>query len=89
MSFTTFGGMIFFLLLINVEFGSQVQFILASVGTGAFTAFTGANVKPLIMEITTPDIRGTAFAWFSLADDLGKGLGPFVISLLISGMGSR
>jgi len=32
-----------------------------------------------------PEVRGTAFALFSLADDLGKGFGPFLVVLIIQG----
>ena len=89
MSVATLVGMGCFLLMINVSFSTTGGFILMAIATGATSSFTGANIKPLIMEITTPDVRGTAFAWFSLADDMGKGLGPFIISLLIESLGGR
>jgi len=37
--------------------------------------------------VTTPEVRGTAFAVFTLTDDLGKGLGPLMIVALIDAFG--
>ena len=37
----------------------------------------------MLLNANPPQSRGTAFSVFSLADDLGKGLGPFFASGLI------
>jgi hypothetical protein len=31
---------------------------------------------PSLQNVCTPEVRGSAFAIFSLTDDIGKGLGP-------------
>ncbi len=36
-----------------------------------------------------PEIRGTAFAVFALSDDIGKGLGPALVVLLINAYDGR
>ena len=41
-------------------------------------------------NVCVPETRGTAFAFFNLADDLGKGAGPvLVVSLIKSCKGQR
>ena len=56
---------------------------LSVLASGALTCVTGANVRVLIVNANTPEVRGTVFSIFNLSDDLGKGLGPFVVSFLI------
>jgi MFS family permease len=58
---------------------------LAGFGSGP----TGPIIKATLTNVTHPRARGQAFAFFNLFDDFGKGLGPFFVSLLISGMGGR
>lgn len=38
-------------------------------------------------NVTLPSTRGTAFGVFNLFDDLGRGLGPALISLLVVSRG--
>jgi hypothetical protein len=33
-------------------------------------------VYSVVQNVCTPEVRGSAFAIFSLTDDIGKGLGP-------------
>jgi len=40
-------------------------------------------------NVTLPETRGTAFAFHTLFDDIGRGLGPLWVSLLIAGTGGR
>lgn len=49
----------------------------------------GGMTKALLMNVTVPEVRGTAFAFNNLVDDLGRGLGPFFVSLIIAAMSSR
>ncbi len=51
---------------------------------GAIVTVTGGNVKAVLMDVNVPENRGTIFSIFNLADDLGKGLGPFVIGSLLA-----
>ena len=48
------------------------------------------NIGCHIKNVCVPETRGTAFAFFNLADDLGKGAGPvLVVSLIQSCKGHR
>jgi hypothetical protein len=52
------------------------------------TPHTTPNITP--QNVCVPETRGTAFAFFNLADDLGKGAGPvLVVSLIKSCNGQR
>lgn len=56
---------------------------LSVFGSGVLTCITGANVRVLLLNVNVPEVRGTVFSIFNLSDDLGKGLGPFLVSFLI------
>ena len=53
--------------------------ILAGLGSGV----TGPIVKATLTNVTLPTSRGAAFALLNSFDDVGRGLGPMVIALLI------
>jgi hypothetical protein len=55
--------------------------------TGGIAAFTGPLVRAFVMQVNTSRNRGTVFSVFMVADDLGKGLGPAIVSLLIPSLG--
>lgn len=55
--------------------------------TGFTITITGPNVKAILLNVNTPETRGSIFSLFNLTDDLGKGFGPVIISLLIVGFG--
>ncbi|MBI3395562.1 MAG: MFS transporter [Spirochaetia bacterium] len=57
--------------------------LIGFVGGGIVTV-TGGNVKAVLMDVNVPENRGTIFSIFNLTDDLGKGLGPFVIGSVLS-----
>ena len=40
---------------------------------GLVVSINGPNIRTLLQNVTSPECRGTAFAFFTLADDLGKG----------------
>lgn len=54
---------------------------------GFTVAITGSNVRAILLNVTAPDQRGSVFALYNLADDLGRGLGPWVIGLLVGVLG--
>ncbi|HCW74968.1 MAG TPA: MFS transporter [Candidatus Marinimicrobia bacterium] len=90
---TTLLGIIPTAILVNIP--SQIgvanpNMMLASVA-GLFTGFTisitGPNVKAMLLNVNTPETRGSIFSLFNLTDDLGKGFGPVIISLLIVSLG--
>lgn len=55
--------------------------------TGFLVTITGPNVRAMLLNVNAPETRGSVLALFNLADDLGKGFGPAVISLLIAQLG--
>ncbi|CAM9283181.1 unnamed protein product, partial [Phaeothamnion confervicola] len=61
----------------------------ASLAGGCMASITGPNVRALLINVTVPVTRGTAFGVFNLFDDVGKGLGPVYVSLLIAQVGRR
>jgi hypothetical protein len=62
--------------------------VLALVG-GALASMTGPNLRAVLMNVNEPETRGVAFALQTTTDDLGKGLGPFIVAWFIEvGMGS-
>ena len=46
-------------------------------------------MKAVLMNVNHPNTRGTAFALYNLADDLGRGFGPFIISFFILQFGRQ
>jgi len=57
--------------------------------TGFIITITGPNVKAILLNVNTPETRGSIFSLFNLTDDLGKGFGPVIISLLIVAFGRQ
>ena len=51
--------------------------------SGFTVALTGPNVRAILLNVNTPETRGSIFSLFNLSDDLGKGLGPALISVFI------
>lgn len=89
MSSTTLIAAALFYALINIPWNSAYLYALIGFPSGIFASVTGANVKGMLIEVTSPSTRGAVFAGFNLMDDLGKGLGPFIIAEIISATGSR
>lgn len=56
-------------------------FLMFSSGLSAGLA--GIIMKGILLHVALPETRGTAFAFQSLLDDLGRGVGPFIISVII------
>lgn len=61
-------------------------FIL-SIATGLIVAIPSSNVRTMLINVNSPQTRGTVFSLYNLADDLGKGLGPAIIGAFIIVMG--
>eukprot|EP00937_MAST-01D_sp_MAST-1D-sp2_P002539 g2539.t1 len=57
--------------------------------TGLVVSITGANVRAVLLNVTAPEVRGVAFSVFNLMDDVGKGLGPAVVSAFIAAHGRQ
>lgn len=64
-------------------------YLLICLPSGFFIGIPGGAIKGLLINVTLPEVRGTAFAFNNLVDDLGRGLGPFLVSLIITGLNNR
>ena len=64
-------------------------FLLSVMFTGFVAAISGPNVRSVLQNVTSPENRGTAFALFTLSDDIGKGGGPVVVAFLVNSFGDR
>ncbi len=58
-----------------------------AVVSGFLISVTGPNLYAAVLNVNTPETRGSIFSIFNLVDALGKGFGPVIISALIVGFG--
>ena len=90
----TFLGMIPTALLINLKplEGNDLNIaypLVLGVLSGFFITITAPNMKAILLNVNHSNHRGTAFALYNLADDLGRGFGPYIISLFILQFGRQ
>ena len=88
MGLTTIAGIFPLLVLINIPFSYGAMSPTAFVG-GFLASITGPNVRAVLQNCNLPEARGTVFAFFALTDDVGKALGPYLISLFVGAFGRR
>jgi predicted MFS family arabinose efflux permease len=55
--------------------------------TGIMSSTVGPNMRAMMMNVNEPETRGVALALQTMLDDLGKGLGPALVAVLISSVG--
>lgn len=72
---------------VGVENPSAVIPALVGFFSGFIITVTGPNIRAMLLNINAPETRGSIFSLHNLADDLGKGFGPVVISLFIVAFG--
>jgi sugar phosphate permease len=72
---------------VGVENPSMILPLAIGFITGFTITITGPNVKAILLNVNSPETRGSIFSLFNLTDDLGKGFGPVIISLLIVAFG--
>ena len=80
---TTIIGVIPTGMLINIPSHSDINeqlLIIYAILSGIFIAMTPPNIKVILMNVNNSFTRGTVFSMYNLADDLGRGFGPFIIS---------
>lgn len=76
-------GMIPTLVLVNYQGKTIAPMLGVAILAGLITPLTGPNVRAILANTNLPEHRGSVFAFFNLTDDLGKGLGPFFVGLLL------
>lgn len=57
--------------------------LIFAVIAGLIVPMVSANIRAILINTNLPENRGSVFAVFNLADDLGKGLGPFFVGVLV------
>ncbi|MFO0577975.1 MAG: MFS transporter [Polyangia bacterium] len=61
--------------------------IAAGFASGLLAACTGPNVNTMLINVNPPERRGAAFALLNLFNDLGRGLGAWVVGSLAATLG--
>jgi len=61
--------------------------MVLSLATGFIIAQSGANCRAMLVNVNLPEARGSMSALYNIVDDLGRGFGPFFVSLIIMAMG--
>lgn len=89
MGSTTAVGAIPMWILVNLPPQSVFIYMLISLPSGMIIGITGSTIKVVLVNVTLPEVRGSAFSIFNLFDDIGKGAGTFIVAILINVSGSR
>ncbi|CAL8462663.1 g2196 [Coccomyxa elongata] len=77
--------------LINADVGHlplPISFAAGFAG-GALASPPGPNARAILLNVNEPETRGVALALQTVLDDLGKGLGPLLVSLMVSAWGAQ
>ena len=76
------------LVLLNLRLSPAAMISLATL-VGVTISINGPNIRAVLQDVCIPETRGTAFAFFNLTDDIGKGGGPVLVAALIRGLGGH
>jgi len=60
---------------------------VAMFSAGVLTIIPIPIERAILSNVTLPETRGRAMAFLNIIDDLGKGFGPYLLSLLIAQLG--
>lgn len=86
---TTAAGVVPTLALLNwpgIVQGREPHYLLPGLVAfimGIVISQATSPVKTILLNVNAPETRGSIFSLFNLVDDLGRGLGPVIVSLLI------
>jgi len=77
--------------IINYANASSSLFLTSfmSIFAGVMMAVTGPIVKSTLTNVTLPTNRGRAFSSLNIFDELGRGIGPMIVSIIITKLGRR
>lgn len=81
-------GMIPLYLLLNIEWDGMSRYLALAVVGGLLISVASSNVRALLMNVNTPNHRGSVFAVYNFADNLGKGAGPALGGLILATSGN-
>jgi hypothetical protein len=85
------GGMAPLYAVINADFSRVGMGFIATMSmlAGLVSSLPVPNVRAVVLNVNEPELRGIAMALQALTDDVGKGLGPFIVALFISAVGRQ
>jgi predicted MFS family arabinose efflux permease len=92
---TTIAGVVPTLVLLNrpvFAAGGGLQYAAAAAlafFTGVIISQASSPVRTILLNVNAPETRGSIFSIFNLVDDLGRGLGPLFVSMLIVAFGRQ
>ena len=76
------------LILINFNLAPSAMLFIAAIA-GTILMINAPNIRSVLQDVCAPETRGTAFAFFNLTDDIGKGGGPVLVAYLIRVFGGN
>lgn len=88
-SATILGGVPVLFMLYGAGWLPVWAFFILTIPAGFLAGIPGSVLRTLMLNVTVPEVRGSAFAILNLVDDLGRGLGPFFVSFIIEAMPDR
>ena len=91
MAVTVWGGMVPFFILFSAAgaWGRPWLFHLLALLGGLMAPVAGGNAKAILLNTVHTRSRGTVFGVYNIMDDLGKGLGPALVSSWVRPLGRR
>jgi MFS family permease len=75
-------GTIFLVLALSVPADNKVLFLLLLAPMGLTMSVAAPNVVATVQDVTEPEVRGTAQAIMSFADNIGSALAPLLAGLI-------
>ena len=70
----------------SVNLAMNLVVILAA---GCIASMAGTNVRFLLINVNGADTRGFVMSIFDVFNNIGRGLGPLIVSWMVQSMGSR
>lgn len=77
-------GMLPLYLLLNIEWQDTTTYLALAITGGLMISVASANVRAMLMNVNLPHHRGSVFALYNFADNIGKGAGPALGGLLLA-----
>ncbi|CAM9465111.1 unnamed protein product [Ascophyllum nodosum] len=80
-------GVVPFVMLIRYKGDTFAYYLFYTIVGGVLSSITSPNIKTILMNVSLPSTRGMAYGIFNVFDDLGKGLGPALVSMIVAKRG--
>ena len=77
--------------IVGSSYSSSVMFpmMLLILGTGILASMASTNVRFMLTNVNIPATRGLVMSIFDVFNNIGRGIGPVIVSMLIDLMGDR